>query len=130
MFLILPEGLIYAIMIHMSRKFTQSIEIEESGDGIIRRLQCPGEQLLVVSRKDETDIPLKSSDIVKIAHDLRASLNIIIGYAELMQDEVPGKINEEQRCSLSDILKYSQRMLNLVNDIYRDYKPSRSKNIQ
>jgi len=30
---------------------------------------------------------------------------------------VPGKINEEQRRSLADILKYSKRMLDLINDI-------------
>lgn len=101
----------------MSRRATHNIELEETGDGFLKSLQYPGKQLVVVSGKRETGIQKESDNMAKIIHDFRASLNIIIGYAELMQDEVPGKINEEQRRSLSDILKYSQRMLNLVNDI-------------
>jgi signal transduction histidine kinase len=101
----------------MSRRIIHNIELEATGDGISRSLQCPGKQIVVVSGKRETGIQKESDNMAKITHDFRASLNIIIGYAELMQDEVPGKINEEQRRSLSDILEYSNRMLDLVNDI-------------
>jgi K+-sensing histidine kinase KdpD len=101
----------------MSHRTTHYTELEETGDGITRSLPCPGKQLVVVSGKRETGIQKESGNMAKITHDFRASLNIIIGYAELMQDEIPGKINEEQRRSLSDILEYSNRMLDLVNDI-------------
>lgn len=52
----------------------------------------------------------------KISHDFRSPLNIIIGFTELLLDEVPGKINDEQRRSLNDILNSSQRLLNLLHD--------------
>jgi signal transduction histidine kinase len=51
-----------------------------------------------------------------ISHDLRARLNIIIGFTELLLDEVPGKINDEQRLSLKDILNSGQRLFNLLNN--------------
>jgi len=57
------------------------------------------------------------TDIGKIIHDFRSSLNIIIGNSELMLDEVMGKTNEEQRQSLEDILQNSECLLDLVNDI-------------
>ncbi len=63
--------------------------------------------------------PENPVDIEKIAHDCRSSLNVIIGFTELMLDEVPGKINEEQRSSLNDILNSGHRLLYLVNDIVR-----------
>ncbi len=101
----------------MSHRATHYTELEETGDGTLRSLQYPSKHLVVVSGKRETGIQKESDNMAKITHDFRASLNIIIGYAELMQNEVLGKINEEQRRSLSDILKYSKRMLDLVKDI-------------
>ena len=53
----------------------------------------------------------------RMSHDFRTPLNIIIGFTELMLDEVPGKINEEQRRSLTDILNSARRMLELVNNL-------------
>ena len=50
-----------------------------------------------------------------LSHDLRTPLNIIIGFSELMLEEIPGKINEEQRRDLKDILSSGQRLLGLVN---------------
>ncbi|OGO29899.1 MAG: hypothetical protein A2Z29_05720 [Chloroflexi bacterium RBG_16_56_11] len=50
------------------------------------------------------------------SHDIRSLLYIIIGFAELLLDEVPGKINEEQRRSLEDILRSGQRLTDLLGD--------------
>jgi len=50
-----------------------------------------------------------------LSHDFRTPLNIIIGFSELMLEEIPGKINEEQRSDLNDILNSGKRLLTLVN---------------
>jgi signal transduction histidine kinase len=50
-----------------------------------------------------------------LAHQFRTPLNIIIGFSELLLEEIPGKLNEEQRLDLTDILKSGQRLLGLVN---------------
>ena len=55
--------------------------------------------------------------ISAMSHDLRTPLNIIIGFAELMLDEVPGPINEDQRQCLNDILNSSRRLLEMVNSL-------------
>jgi CheY-like chemotaxis protein len=41
-------------------------------------------------------------------------LNIIIGFSELLIEEIPGKLNDEQRLDLIDILKSGQKALRLV----------------
>ncbi len=61
----------------------------------------------------------------KAAHDLKASLNVIIGYSELMLDSALGKITEDQRIGLKDILTNSQRMLGLVDSVKRLQKSKR-----
>lgn len=101
----------------MARKDVENIGLEERSEELIKSLPPSSKRLVVVNRERKTGNQIKHDDTGKIAHDFRASLNIIIGYAELMQDEVPGKINEEQRRSLADILKYSKRMLDLINEI-------------
>jgi signal transduction histidine kinase len=60
----------------------------------------------------------KSQFSDNMCHELRTPLNVIIGFSELMLDEVPGKINEEQRQSLNDILNNARRLLNLINSIF------------
>ena len=59
-----------------------------------------------------------SQRLEQISHDFRTPLNIIIGYTELLLDERQGKINDEQRQNLNDILKSAGRLLNLVNDVF------------
>jgi len=53
----------------------------------------------------------------KITHDIRSSINIIIGYTQLMLDQTTGKINAQQRQALQDILKSSNSLNNLTGII-------------
>jgi hypothetical protein len=56
-------------------------------------------------------------DMRKTYHDFRSSLNIIIGYSELMLDGVMGKMTDEQREGMKDILTASFHMLDLVSEV-------------
>ena len=59
----------------------------------------------------------KSEFLAKMSHELRTPLNVIIGFSELMKDEVPGRINDEQRQCLCDILTSSQHLLSLIDEV-------------
>jgi protein-histidine pros-kinase len=61
--------------------------------------------------------PEKLVSLSKLSHDIRTQLYIIIGFAELMLMEIPGKINEEQRRNLKDVLDSGRRLQNLLQDI-------------
>jgi signal transduction histidine kinase len=58
-----------------------------------------------------------SQSLSRLSHDIRTQLYIIIGFAELMLEEVPGKINEEQRRNLNDVLTSGRRLQALLDDI-------------
>jgi signal transduction histidine kinase len=75
------------------------------------------------------ELTLCPERLEKISHDFRTPLNIIIGFSELLLDEVPGKINDEQRRSLDDILNSAQRLLSLVNDAFGPSAPDSEKMI-
>jgi len=59
---------------------------------------------------------IKAESMANMSHDLRTPLNVIIGFSELMLDEVPGPINDKQRQSLNDILNSARHLLKLIND--------------
>ena len=72
---------------------------------------------LLAPPQNRTEDAAGSGNINKVIHDFRSSINIIMGYSELMLDGVLGNMTEEQRDGLKDILTNGQQMLDLVNDI-------------
>ncbi|MCG2722111.1 MAG: PAS domain S-box protein, partial [Thermodesulfovibrionales bacterium] len=59
----------------------------------------------------------KSDFLANMSHELRTPLNSVIGFSEILQDEMYGTLNEKQKEYLSDILSSGQHLLNLINDI-------------
>jgi len=55
--------------------------------------------------------------VARLSHDIRTQLYIIIGFAELMLEEIPGKLNDEQRRNLNDVLNSGKRLQELLQDI-------------
>jgi signal transduction histidine kinase len=102
---------------HESQRFTEN-------------LQHHRELLLEASKELKKATQAKSEFASKLSHEFRAILNIIIGFTELMLDEVPGPINEDQRGNLEDILTSSKRMLKLVNDYLEEPGREREKVIR
>jgi signal transduction histidine kinase len=71
----------------------------------------------LVDRSSYRITPAKTDAISKLSHDIRTQLYIIIGFAELMLAEIPGKINDEQRRNLNDVLNSGKRLLDLLQDM-------------
>ena len=60
---------------------------------------------------------LKSVFLANMSHELRTPLNGILGFAELLHDQIPGPVNATQEDFLGDILKSSRHLLHLMNDL-------------
>jgi signal transduction histidine kinase len=67
---------------------------------------------------DAGGIRISSVQSAQLSHDFRSALNIVAGFSQLLVDEVPGKINEDQRRCLNDILNSSHRLSDLVNKVF------------
>ncbi|MFC1967439.1 sensor histidine kinase [Chloroflexota bacterium] len=67
-------------------------------------------------------LQVKTEFLEHLSHDFRTPINVIIGFSELMLDEVPGTINEEQRQCLDDISNSGKRLLNLINGMFDVYR--------
>ena len=101
----------------MTRKDGSGNKLVQEEKSIIESLQDSNKLLIDTNEELKKAIRMKSESMTSMSHELRTPLNVIIGFAELMLDEVPGKINEEQRQSLNDILNSGKRLLELTNTI-------------
>ena len=82
---------------------TDSIKVEQA-------LRASNEAL-------ETADRLKSEFIANVSYQLRTPLNAIMGFAEILDNEYFGKLNERQAEYIRNVIEASHRLLTLINDI-------------
>jgi signal transduction histidine kinase/GAF domain-containing protein len=59
----------------------------------------------------------KSAFLANMSHELRTPLNAVIGFSELLEQEIFGTLNGKQRTYVSNVLVSGRHLLQLVNDI-------------
>lgn len=59
----------------------------------------------------------KSAFLASMSHELRTPLNSIIGFAEVLQDQTFGPLNEKQARYVHNILVSGRHLLTLINDL-------------
>ena len=59
----------------------------------------------------------KSAFLATMSHELRTPLNAIIGYQSLLDEGIPGKLNEAQRAQLSRIRASADHLLGLIDEV-------------
>ncbi len=79
-----------------------------------RRFQ---EALEEARQRAERASQAKSEFLASMSHELRSPLHTIIGFTELLVDELEGPLNEKQKRFASHIQRDSQHLLTLINDI-------------
>ncbi|WP_051178835.1 ATP-binding protein [Thermodesulfovibrio thiophilus] len=94
----------------LEKELTRRARLLEEREELVALLQKANQQL------KELDI-LKSSFIANMSHELRTPMNAIIGYTDLLLDEVDGPLNEEQKASLKKVAANARHLLQLINDV-------------
>ena len=59
----------------------------------------------------------KSEFLATMSHELRTPLNAVIGFSEILRDEILGTINDEQKELVLDIHTSGNHLLAMINDI-------------
>ncbi|HHN81427.1 MAG TPA: hybrid sensor histidine kinase/response regulator [Methanomicrobia archaeon] len=87
-----------------------------------RRLQLSNERLKAIvyelreaNKKTREASRLKSQFIANISHELRTPLNAIIGFSDVLLDDE--NLDDEQQDYLHTILRNSENLLQLINDM-------------
>jgi signal transduction histidine kinase/ActR/RegA family two-component response regulator len=82
-----------------------------------QELTCMNQELAEQNRRVEEANRLKSEFLANMSHELRTPLNAIIGFSEIMHDEKVGRISEDHKEFLGDILTSAKHLLQLINDV-------------
>ncbi len=94
----------------LEKELTRRAKLLEERDELVALLQRANKQL------KELDT-LKSAFIANMSHELRTPMNAIIGYTDLLLDEVDGPLNDDQKASLRKVATNARHLLQLINDV-------------
>ena len=105
--------------------FVQAIPVTEENGKIIGVLETcrditekkAAETLLQEKQIAEVANRTKSQFLANMSHELRTPLNSIIGFSDLLYEQVYGELNERQLKSVGNISKSGKHLLNLINGI-------------
>jgi PAS domain S-box-containing protein len=80
-------------------------------------LSATNQELERRNREIERADRLKSEFLASMSHELRTPLHTIIGFSEILAEELEGPVNEKQRRFINHIHQDSLHLLELINDI-------------
>lgn len=80
-------------------------------------LGAKNQQLEIRNREIERANRLKSEFLASMSHELRTPLHTIIGFADLLGEELKGALNPDQKRFVGHIQRDSRHLLELINDI-------------
>jgi signal transduction histidine kinase len=87
---------------------------------LAEELTCSNLRQLEISesnRRLEEISRTKSDFLANMSHELRTPLNSVVGFSEVLQDQMFGPINEKQQEYLKNILTSGKHLLSMINDI-------------
>jgi len=75
------------------------------------------DQLRVTQKQAEAATRAKSEFLASMSHELRTPLHTILGFTELLEEEVDGPLNDRQKRFVTHVHQDAQHLLELINDI-------------
>ena len=100
-------GALAAHMNHMSQELHRLYEVQHQASQELQRLN---ERLQQASKA-------KSNFLANMSHELRTPMNAILGFVEMMLDEMYGEVPPDLREPLTDVQTNGKHLLRLINDV-------------
>ena len=79
--------------------------------------ESPPDRKRIVLQQERTDANQQAFEVYHLSHDLRGPLNSILGFTELLLEEIEGSLNEVQKEDISAINQSAQNLLRLINNM-------------
>lgn len=92
-------------------------ELQKANLEMEKRVEERTEELGLAMQQAQVADMLKSAFMATMSHELRTPLNSILGFTGILLQELPGKLNAEQRKQLQIVQNSSRHLLDLINDV-------------
>jgi signal transduction histidine kinase len=118
-----PEG-IFILSLDITERKQAERQLRQLTGDLERRvaehtaeLEAAGRELAAKNRQLDQANRLKSEFLANMSHELRAPLNAVIGFSEILGEEMAGELTAQQREFARDIHASGTHLLALINDI-------------
>ncbi len=82
-----------------------------------RELEQSRQEIENAKLQSEAANRAKTDFLANMSHELRTPLNSVLGFSEILQDELIGKLNKKQKGYVNNIYSSGKHLLSLINDI-------------
>jgi PAS domain S-box-containing protein len=106
-----------AIIRDTTERRTAEERLRKVREEYTQRLAETNAELAMTNRELERANRLKSEFLASMSHELRTPLHTIIGFSELLAEELEGPLNEKQQRFVQHIHTDSLHLLELINDV-------------
>lgn len=120
---LVAEGKVLGALIGISRDKWLEPEAIRAFEGFADQASLSIDNATLIAELKRKNIELervsriKSEFLATMSHELRTPLTAIIGFSELLLEDVMGTVNAEQRESLREILVNGENLLQLINGL-------------
>ena len=90
---------------------------EEEAENLERRVAQRTEQLAIATRRAQAANKAKSMFLANMSHELRTPLNAVIGYAEIVEEDLESGETERSAEDLGKIRHSAGHLLTLINEV-------------
>ena len=111
------EMRVTAVIRDVTERKRAETQIRDMHERFTAELTAANKELGVRNREIESANRLKTEFVASMSHELRTPLHTIIGFAELLAEEMEGPLNEKQKRFVGHIHRDSLHLLELINDI-------------
>ena len=111
------EVRVTAVIRDVTERKRAEIQLRDMHERFTAELTAANEQLAVRNLEIEKANRLKTEFVASMSHELRTPLHTIIGFAELLAEEIEGPLTEKQKRFVGHIHRDSLHLLDLINDI-------------
>ncbi|MBS2023809.1 MAG: response regulator, partial [Deltaproteobacteria bacterium] len=80
-------------------------------------LEASNAELALAKERAERESQFKSKFLASMSHELRTPLNAVLGFSELLEQQIVGPLVGKQKAYVNHIHSSGKHLLNLVNDI-------------
>jgi signal transduction histidine kinase len=102
----------------MAEEFNHmAAQLQESYTGLEQKVEERTRELAEKGRQLELASQHKSQFLANMSHELRTPMNAILGYTELIMDDIYGEVPETIREVLDRVQQSGHHLLDLINDV-------------
>jgi signal transduction histidine kinase len=99
--------------------FSGHVEVDNRDElgALAANVNLMNDELQRLYRELEAASEHKSEFLASMSHELRTPLNAMLGFSQVLREQMVGEVNEKQKEYLEDILSSGNHLLSLINDV-------------